>query len=57
MMLCVGLCSRPSTEASGKSEMFRDTLWEASDEVERWAGTLTRLARGPARGELARGFS
>jgi hypothetical protein len=40
---------------SGESEMFRDPLCEASDEVERWAGTLTRLAGGLARGELACG--
>jgi hypothetical protein len=29
-------------------------LREASDEVERWTGMLTRLARGPARESLAR---
>jgi hypothetical protein len=40
---------------SGESEMFRDPLCEASDEVERWAGTLTRLAGGQVRGELAHG--
>jgi hypothetical protein len=51
MMLRVGLCSCPSARVSGELEMFRDPLREASDEVERWAGMLTRLARGPARGE------
>jgi hypothetical protein len=29
---------------SGESEMFRVPLCEASDEVERWASTVTRLA-------------
>jgi hypothetical protein len=57
MMLLVSLCSRPSAEVSGESEVFRDPSWKASDEVESWAGMLTRLAGGPARGELARGFS
>jgi hypothetical protein len=56
-MLLVSLCPRPSAEVSDESEAFRDPLWEASDEVERWAGMLTRLARGPTRRELARGFS
>jgi hypothetical protein len=55
MMLRVGLCPCPSAGVSDESEMFRDPLYEVSDEVERWAGTLTRLAGGPARGELARG--
>jgi hypothetical protein len=54
MMLWVGLCPRPSVEVSGESEVFRNPLHEASDEVERWAGMLTWLAGGPARGELAR---
>jgi hypothetical protein len=54
-MLRVGLCPDPSAGVSGESEMFRDPSWEASDEVERWAGMLTRLAGGPVRGELARG--
>jgi hypothetical protein len=45
----------PSARVSGETKMFRDPLCEASDEVERWAGTLTWLAGGPARGELARG--
>jgi hypothetical protein len=45
----------PQRWVSGESKMFRDPLWEASDEVERWASMLTRLARGPTRGELARG--
>jgi hypothetical protein len=57
MMLLVSLCLRPSAEVSGESEVFRDPLWETSDEVERWVGMLMRLAGGPARGELARGFS
>jgi hypothetical protein len=57
MMLLVSLCLRPSTEVSGESEVFRDPLWETSDEVERWVGMLTQLAGGPARGELASGFS
>jgi hypothetical protein len=30
---------------------------EALDEAEIWAGLLTRLARGPARGDLAHGSS
>jgi hypothetical protein len=51
----VVLCPCPSAWVSGESEMFRDPLCEASDEVERWAGMLTQLAGGPARGELARG--
>jgi hypothetical protein len=55
MMLRVGLCPWPSAGVSSESVMFRDPLCEASDEVERWAGTLTWLAGGPARGELARG--
>jgi hypothetical protein len=54
MMLRVGLCLDPSARVSGESEMFQDPLWEASDEVERWTGTLTWLAGGPTRGELAR---
>jgi hypothetical protein len=54
MMLRVGLCLCPSARVSGESEVFWDPLWEASDKVERWVGTLTQLARGPARGELAR---
>jgi hypothetical protein len=44
------------TEASGEPEAFRDSLSGASDEVGRWAGLLTRLAGGPARGSLARLF-
>jgi hypothetical protein len=40
---------------SGESEMFRDPLCEASDEVERRAGMLTWLAGGLARGKLACG--
>jgi hypothetical protein len=32
-------------------------LREASDEARIWAGLLTRLARGPARGDLAHGSS
>jgi hypothetical protein len=55
MMLQVGLCPDPSAGVSGESEMFRDPLWDASDEVERWASTLTRLVGGPTRGELAHG--
>jgi hypothetical protein len=55
MMLRVGLCPWSSAGVSSEFEMFRDPLCEASDEVERWSGTLTRLARGPARGELAHG--
>jgi hypothetical protein len=55
MMLRVGLCPWPSAGVSSESVMFRDPLCEASDEVERWAGTLTWLAGGLARGELARG--
>jgi hypothetical protein len=39
---------------SDESEMFRDPLCEASYEVGRWAGMLTRLAGVPKRGELAR---
>jgi hypothetical protein len=54
MMWWVVLCPRPSGRVSGESEMFRDPLRKASDEVERWAGMLTRLAGGPVRGELAR---
>jgi hypothetical protein len=49
MMLLVSLCPRPSVEVSGESEVFRDPLWEASDEVKRWAGMLTQLAGAPAR--------
>jgi hypothetical protein len=33
-MLWVVLCPCPSAGVSGESEMFRDPLWEASDEVE-----------------------
>jgi hypothetical protein len=51
----VGLCPYPSVGVSGESEMFQDPLCEALDDVERWADTLTRLAGGPARAELARG--
>jgi hypothetical protein len=40
-------------EASGESEVLRDPSAEA---VIR-AGLLTRLARGPAKGDLARGSS
>jgi hypothetical protein len=54
-MLSVGLCLWPSAGVLGESKMFRDPLCEASDEVERWAGMLTWLAGGLARGELARG--
>jgi hypothetical protein len=54
LMLRVGLCPCPSAGVLGELEMFRDSLWEASDEVERLTGTLTRLAGGPARRELAR---
>jgi hypothetical protein len=35
MMLLVSLCPRPSAEVSGESEVFRDPLWGASNEVER----------------------
>jgi hypothetical protein len=35
--------------------MFRDSLCEASDEIGEWVGMLTRLARGPTRGDLAHG--
>jgi hypothetical protein len=38
-----------------KAVTFRDPLREASDEIGEWAGMLTRLARGPARGELSHG--
>jgi hypothetical protein len=51
----VGLRPYPSARVSGESEMFQDPLCEASNDVERWAGTLTQLAGGPARGELACG--
>jgi hypothetical protein len=55
MMLRVGLCPWPSAGVSGESEMFRDLLCEALDEVERWTDTLTLLAGGPARGKLVCG--
>jgi hypothetical protein len=35
--------------------MFQDSLCEASDEVEEWAGMLMRLAGGLAREDLAHG--
>jgi hypothetical protein len=43
----------------GSDEMvvFRDSLREASDEVGEWAVMLMRLARSPARGDLAHGSS
>jgi hypothetical protein len=43
----------PQRWVSDESEMFQDPSCEASDEVERWAGMLMRLAGGPASGELA----
>jgi hypothetical protein len=43
----------PKGEASGESEVFRDPLREASDEVGRWASLLIRFAGGPARENLA----
>jgi hypothetical protein len=55
MMLRVGLCPWPSAGSRASHKCFRDPLCEVSDEVERWAGTLTRLAGGPTRRELARG--
>jgi hypothetical protein len=54
MLSGVSLCRDLKAEASGEPEVFRDPLNEASDEVGRWAGSLTRLARGLARGSLAR---
>jgi hypothetical protein len=44
---------RPVSETPGRRPRAN---WrcEASDEVGRWAGSLTRLAGGPARGSLAR---
>jgi hypothetical protein len=35
----------PGAEASGESEVPRDPLWEASDEVGTWADLLLRLAK------------
>jgi hypothetical protein len=45
----------PQRWVSASRRCSETPLWEASDEVERWASTLTWLAGGPARGELARG--
>jgi hypothetical protein len=35
--------------------MLRDSFCEVSNEIGEWAGMLTWLARGPARGDLAHG--
>jgi hypothetical protein len=40
---------------SGEAVMFHDPLQEVSDEIGEWASMLTRLAGGPARGDLAHG--
>jgi hypothetical protein len=53
------LGGRPVTETSGRrprAKRWRSgtPLREASDEAWIWAGLLTRLAGGPARGSLAR---
>jgi hypothetical protein len=50
---------RPVSETSGRrlrtNRGCSEThMSEASDEVGRWAGSLMRLAGGPARGSLAR---
>jgi hypothetical protein len=50
---------RPVSETPGRRpranrRCSETPLSEASDKVGRWAGSLTRLARGPARGSLVR---
>jgi hypothetical protein len=44
---------RPMSKTSGRRPRANRRC-EASDEVRRWADSLTRLAGGPARGSLAR---
>jgi hypothetical protein len=50
---------RPVSETLGQMlranwRCFETPLSEASDEMRRWTGSLTCLARGPVRGSLAR---
>jgi hypothetical protein len=50
---------RPMSETLGRRpranrRCSETPMSEASDEVGRWAGSLIRLAGGPARGSLAR---
>jgi hypothetical protein len=46
----------PELRPRASRRCFETPLCEASDEAERWAGMLTRLAGGPARENLARRF-
>jgi hypothetical protein len=54
MILRVGLCPWPSAGVSGESEMFRDPLWEASDEVDMMGWHAHAACWRPSKGELAR---
>jgi hypothetical protein len=50
------LCPRPQGLRPRVNRRCSETsLWEASDEAWTRAGLLTRLAGGPARGDLAHG--
>jgi hypothetical protein len=54
MLPGVILCPRPQGLRPRANQRCSETpLREASDEVGIWAGLLTRLAGGPARGDLA----
>jgi hypothetical protein len=57
-LLRIVLCLRPPWLRPRANQRCPETpLWEASDEAGTWAGLLSRLAGGPARGDLAHGSS
>jgi hypothetical protein len=57
-LLRVILCPRPSGLRPRANQRCPETpLWEASDEARTQADLLSRLAGGPARGDLAHGSS
>jgi hypothetical protein len=58
ILLRVILCPRPQGLRPRANQGCSETPpWEASDEAWTRAGLLTRLAGGPARGDLAHGSS